>query len=82
MIVLSHVAPPLHVVAFLYEVAMEYGKDVKDNDFDRIACWIADAWDPDTSTRIQALQKLSAKHIENVRNLCLLYTSPSPRDRG
>ena len=48
---------------------MEYGKDVKDNDFDRIAFWIANAWDPDTSTRIQALQKLSAKHIENVRNL-------------
>ena len=48
---------------------MEYGKDVKDNDFDRIAWWIADAWDPDKRTRIQALQKLSAKHIENVRNL-------------
>ena len=48
---------------------MEYGKDVKDNDFDRIAWWIADAWDPDECIRIQALQKLSAKHIENVRNL-------------
>ena len=62
----SHVGPPFHVVAFLYEVAMEYGKDVKDNDFDRIAWWIADAWDPDECARIQALQKLSAKHIENV----------------
>ena len=42
---------------------------MEDNDFNPIAWWIAHAWDPDAHVRLQALQKLSARHIDNVHNL-------------
>ena len=48
---------------------MEYGKDVQDSDFISIAGLIAHAWDPDESLRFQSLEKLFAKHQDNVKNL-------------
>ena len=42
---------------------------MEDNDFNPIAWWIAHAWEPDARVRLQALQKLSTRHIGNVRNL-------------
>ena len=48
---------------------MEYGKDVLACDFHPVAGWIAHAWDPCEDLRVQALEKLFAKHQDNVRNL-------------
>ena len=48
---------------------MEYGKDAQDSDFIAIAGLIAHAWDPDESLRFQALEKLCAKHQDNVKRL-------------
>ena len=48
---------------------MEYGKDVQDSGFIAIAGLIAHAWHPDESLRFQALDKLFAKHQDNVKNL-------------
>ena len=48
---------------------MEYGEDVKCNDFIQISGWIAHAWDPCEDLRLVALKNLCAKHSDNVSNL-------------
>ena len=48
---------------------MEYDKDVLACDFHPVAGWIAHAWDPCEDLRVQALEKLFAKHQDNVRKL-------------
>ena len=53
----------------MHQVVIEYGKHVEDNDFNPVAWWIAHAWDPDAHVRLQAVQKLSARHIDNVHDL-------------
>ena len=57
----------LHL-SVLRQVVVEYGKDAQDSDFISIAGLIAHAWDLDESIRFQGLEKLFAKHQDNVKN--------------